>query len=93
MEELVITPTSRFDYAWHQEFMQAVEQAMAMPQGEVRIDMQSVEYLDSSAIGMLVLLYKRTLRQGLVLSIINAQGFALDLLKSASIEQIYELNP
>lgn len=91
MQPYVIRPPSRFDYAWHQPFMACVQELREQQPEQVCIDMSDVDYLDSSAIGMLVLLYKRTLGQSLRLQIVNAQGLTLELLQAASIEQIYEL--
>lgn len=51
-----ITLKGRFDFNAHREFREAVDQALAATAREVAIDMSGVEYLDSSALGMLLML-------------------------------------
>ena len=53
----VIRLLGRFDFNSHREFREAVEQALGTEDStEVAVDLGSVEYLDSSALGMLLML-------------------------------------
>ncbi len=52
---LTITVRGRFDFSAHKEFRDAYMADEAAP-GEYVIDMQEAEYIDSSALGMLLLL-------------------------------------
>ena len=54
-QTLVITVDGRFDFSSHQEFREAYEHYEGRVQQYV-IDMQATSYLDSSALGMLLLL-------------------------------------
>lgn len=56
----VLHLNGRFDFAAHKEFRDACEQALVAPnlQG-IELDMSGVDYLDSSALGMLLLLKDR----------------------------------
>jgi len=54
-KELIINIAGRFDFSAHQEFRDAYEEVEEKPQSYT-IDMTSTTYLDSSALGMLLLL-------------------------------------
>lgn len=46
----------RFDFSVHRDFREAVKTAVATPGvGEIEIDLSAVSYMDSSALGMLLL--------------------------------------
>ncbi len=53
--ELVINVAGRFDFSSHQDFRKAYEAIEERPQSYA-IDMADTTYLDSSALGMLLLL-------------------------------------
>lgn len=53
--ELVIGVDGRFDFSAHQEFRRAYEDTVPAPQ-RYRVDLSGATYLDSSALGMLLLL-------------------------------------
>ena len=53
--ELIISVTGRFDFGSHQEFREAYERQPTKP-GLITVDLASATYLDSSALGMLLLL-------------------------------------
>ncbi len=53
--ELVIRVAGRFDFSAHQEFRDAYESLDEQPD-RYRVDMRDASYLDSSALGMLLLL-------------------------------------
>jgi anti-anti-sigma factor len=53
--ELVINVAGRFDFSAHQDFRSAYEDAKCEPKSYA-IDMSDATYLDSSALGMLLLL-------------------------------------
>ena len=53
--ELTITIQGRFDFSAHQEFRAAYEKLASKPEAYV-IDLGEATYLDSSALGMLLLL-------------------------------------
>jgi len=53
--ELVINVAGRFDFSAHQDFRSAYEDLEVKPQSYA-VDMSQTTYLDSSALGMLLLL-------------------------------------
>ena len=54
-QELTISIKGRFDFAAHQDFRNAYEGAAGAPRRFV-VDLKGTSYLDSSALGMLLLL-------------------------------------
>ncbi len=54
-DELIINVEGRFDFSAHQEFRSAYED-LARPPQHYAVDMTETTYLDSSALGMLLLL-------------------------------------
>lgn len=54
-KELTIRIKGRFDFSTHQDFRNAYEQTPEMPESYV-VDLREATYLDSSALGMLLLL-------------------------------------
>jgi anti-anti-sigma factor len=52
----VIQLQGRFDFNAHREFREAVDGALATSSKELQVDLGGVDYLDSSALGMLLML-------------------------------------
>lgn len=60
MHSATITLSGRFDYSYHRQFSQ--EQTVLLNTDvlqEIILDFSRVEYLDSSALGMMVMLQKK----------------------------------
>ncbi len=90
-EQKVIRLPSRFDYACHRTFGDAYEIFL----GEVSVkvivlDFSLVEYLDSSALGMMVVMQKKLTAKNKQVKIKGAQGTANDILKMANMNKLFE---
>ena len=82
----------RFDYTSHRSFRQACETAFsAAGVSEMLIDMQEVEYLDSSALGMLLLLRDKCKAASRPLSLVNCGDTVRDVLKVANFDKLFIL--
>lgn len=89
----VALPT-RFDYSVHQEFyQQCYELSQDTGIDEIILDFGLVENMDSSAIGMLVIMHKKMSLLGKKLKINRARGTVKDVLMLANIEKIIEITP
>lgn len=55
------------------------------------IDMKSIDYLDSSGLGMLVFLKKEVLRTGGQLTIVNLQDSVLNVFKLTKLDDFFDL--
>lgn len=91
MSEVVIRLPFRFNFDCNKAFRFECERALqATKAGQsIELDFQDVEYLDSSALGMLVLLSKQATEQSVPVLIKNARGTALDILKLANMQRLF----
>jgi anti-anti-sigma factor len=82
----------RFDYTSHRSFKQACETAFsAGGTGEMVLDMQGVDYLDSSALGMLLLLRDKCKAASRAVSLVNCGGAVRDVLRVANFDKLFVL--
>ena len=91
MDNYSIRLPNRFDFSYHKTFNQEVESLVAKTGiKEIQLDFSQVNYLDSSALGMLVLLSKKNekgVRAKLIIK--GAHGGALEILEIAKMTKIY----
>lgn len=85
--------TGRFDFNAHRDFRAAYEPLMS--DGEVRavsIDMAGVEYLDSSALGMLLMLRDKAGAANKTLSLVNVRGPVKQVLEIANFGKLFQIS-
>lgn len=88
--ELCISIDGRFDFSSHQEFCKAYEDAAAKPDQYV-VDMHSATYLDSSALGMLLLLRDFAGGDHAHIRITNCNDDVRKILTISNFEQLFEI--
>lgn len=87
----VVKLPSRFDYAYHKQFNQTCSELMSSEQvNEIILDFGIVEYLDSSALGMLVMLQKKASNAFKKIKIKSARGATEEILRMANIQKMIE---
>jgi len=87
----IIKLPSRFDYSYHQDFLAAYLPALNDPDKvKLILDFSRVEYLDSSALGMMVMLQKKFNQVGKVVQIKSASGATEEILTMANMQRIFE---
>ena len=89
--KLVIKIDGRFDFSIHQEFRSAYEGASAKPK-EYEVDMRSTSYLDSSALGMLLLLRDYAGGNIAKISITNTSPDVRKILTISNFEQLFDVS-
>lgn len=83
----------RFDFTCHCGFKQAYEQALAAGGvSEVVVDLREVDYLDSSALGMLLLLRDKGKALNKQVSLANCAGTVRDVLRVANFDKLFTLH-
>ena len=83
----------RFDFSCHREFRSAFDAALADPAASgIDIDFGGVDYLDSSALGMLLLVRERAQAAHRPLRLMNAKGVVADVLKVANFGKIFTMS-
>lgn len=90
-EIAIIRLPSRFDYSFHRQFgelyVPLLEDASCK---EVILDFSQVEYLDSSALGMMVLLQKKSSGNNIKVKVKGARGATSEILKMANMQKIFD---
>ena len=88
----IIALAGRFDFSAARDFRTGYEAALEEPQlREIRIDLARVEYLDSSALGMLLLLKDRADPRNITMSLTNCRGIVKEILDVASFGAMFEM--
>jgi HptB-dependent secretion and biofilm anti anti-sigma factor len=91
-EAAVIRLTGRFDFSRHREFRNCYETALKEPTlRRIDVDLQGVEYLDSSALGMLLLLKERADARALPVTLLNCTGVVREILDVANFGTMFAL--
>jgi HptB-dependent secretion and biofilm anti anti-sigma factor len=87
----LISLPSRFDYAYHKPFYDVCTEHLNKDGiKEIILDFTHVEYMDSSALGMLVMIHKKTINVMKKIKIKNARGATEEILKMANIQKLIE---
>lgn len=92
-EVAIINLPSRFDYSYDRQFSR--EYALFLENENVQdvvLDFSKVEYLDSSALGMMVLLHKKMVQHSKHGKIKSASGAILNILRMAYMQNIFEFD-
>ncbi len=84
----------RFDFNSHRDFRNAYEAMLNNPQArEIVIDFAKVDYLDSSALGMLLLLREKVDAAGKKISLKGLQGTVKQVLEIANFQRLFNIKP
>lgn len=86
--ELVIRVKGRFDFSTHQDFRNAYEQLAQAPSSYV-VDLHDATYLDSSALGMLLLLRDHAGGDSGRVRIVNCNADVRKILTISNFEQLF----
>ena len=91
---LVLKLSGRFDFHSHREFRMAYEKALEVPNvREIELNFGSVDYLDSSALGMLLLLREKGESSGKQVSLGGLQGTVKQVLDIANFGKLFPIRP
>jgi anti-anti-sigma factor len=87
---LTISPQGRFDFKLHREFRDAYTKVFSSPCRYV-INLSGTDYLDSSALGMLLLLRVYAGGDQSDIHIVNCKPDVLTILRIANFHQLFKL--
>ncbi|QNM98281.1 STAS domain-containing protein [Chitinimonas koreensis] len=84
--------SGQFDFSAHRDFRQACDDVLGK-EGvrEVLVDFQQVDYLDSSALGMLLLLKEKASAAGKSLALVNCRDTVRQVLEIACFGKIFTI--
>lgn len=80
----------RFDFSAHQEFRASYEQ-LKQPPSRYQVDMRETNYLDSSALGMLLLLRDYAGGDDSRIEILNATPEVKKILTISNFDQLFDI--
>ena len=87
-----ISMSGRFDFQVHRDFKDAytplLENAAVR---EIEVEMSKVDYLDSSALGMLMLLNERAKAANKPVALLNTSGVVSQVLEVANFSKIFNI--
>ena len=89
-QTLTITIRGRFDFNTHQAFRSAYQELNGTPQRYV-VDLDQVTYLDSSALGMLLLLRDHAGGDSADIRLINCNADVRKVLSVSNFEQLFTI--
>ena len=89
--ELIISIDGRFDFSSHQEFRKAYEDIENKPEQYV-VDMNTTTYLDSSALGMLLLLRDYAGGDHANIKIVQCNDDVKKILTISNFEQLFDIH-
>jgi anti-anti-sigma factor len=89
----VLNLNGRFDFHSHSEFRTAYENALNMPAvRDLSVSFNNVDYLDSSALGMLLLLREKADALGKTVSLDGLHGMVKQVLEIANFSKLFAVN-
>ncbi len=88
--QVTIYIQGRFDFSSHQDFRNAYEKLPTAPR-RFRVDLQGTSYLDSSALGMLLLLRDHAGGEQADIEIVNCSQDVKKILLISNFEQLFSI--
>ncbi len=90
---LQVRLTGRYDFSTREQFMSQVEGAIATtPTAEIRIELGGVDYIDSSALGMLLVTRDKARKRDKTVTLANARGMVKQTITAAQFDQLFNLS-
>ncbi|MNO61881.1 STAS domain protein [compost metagenome] len=90
-QELSIVIEGRFDFGAHQDFRNAYERVEITPKRYV-VDLKGATYLDSSALGMLLLLRDHAGGDQAQISLIHCNADVRKILSISNFQQLFDIS-
>jgi anti-anti-sigma factor len=91
-DSYTIAIPERFDFSQHKTFTEQSNRLIQDEQAKtIILDFSRTSYLDSSALGMLVLMKKKATAKSIHIMIRGAKGNAKDILLIANFNQLFEI--
>jgi len=93
MSEKALQIPERFDFGYHKEFTDQYQKLLADKSiTDIALDFSRVSYLDSSALGMMVLFQKKAKAQNVSVRIRGAKDSAKEILQIANFDRLFDIS-
>jgi len=84
--------SGRFDFSSHKKFRQISEEALKSSGTEpIEVDLGKVEYMDSSALGMLLLFKEHAEAASRSIALVNCGGTVKNILKIVNFDKMFKV--
>ena len=90
-QKLTISIKGRFDFGKHQEFRESYERLNKTPESIV-VDLKEATYLDSSALGMLLLLRDHAGGEKSDIRVINGSSDVRKILAISNFDKLFDIS-
>jgi anti-anti-sigma factor len=93
MSEKSLQIPERFDFGYHKEFTEQYQNLLEDKTiTNIALDFSKVGYLDSSALGMMVLFQKKAKNQNVSVRIRGARESAREILQIANFDRLFDIS-
>jgi anti-anti-sigma factor len=93
MNERSLQIPERFDFGYHKEFTDQYQSILATDSvSDIALDFSRVNYLDSSALGMMVLFQKKAKGLNINVRIRGAKDSAREILQIANFDRLFDIS-
>lgn len=90
--KVTLAMVGQFDFGSHRDFRRAGEACLkAQDATEIELNLSGVDYLDSSALGMMLLLQEKATGQGKKVFLMNVRGEVLKTLQTANFDKFFSV--
>ena len=80
-----------FDFESYDDIKVKINKALKNGKTEIVIDLNDVEHMDSSAIGMLIIAYKNSENSGAKVRVINANEYIHEMLYLTQLDKLFPI--
>ncbi|MBU6957419.1 STAS domain-containing protein [Pseudomonas sp. CVAP len=91
-QKLTISVKGRFDFAKHQEFRDSYERPDGQMPNSVVVDLKEATYLDSSALGMLLLLRDHAGGDNSDIRVVNSSSDVKKILAISNFDKLFDIS-
>ncbi|MFA7270022.1 MAG: STAS domain-containing protein [Sterolibacterium sp.] len=91
-QHVTIRLQGRFDFNTHRDFRAAVDSALQESSNQIQMDLGGVDYLDSSALGMLLMLRDKAIAVNKTVSLMNCHGSVRQVLDIANFGKLFAIS-
>ena len=89
-QQVIMRLDGRFDFEARRDFDNGVQQALADKAQQIVVNLSAVEYMDSSALGMLLVLRDKANAQGKRVVLGETRGMVKKILEVANFQKLFE---
>jgi HptB-dependent secretion and biofilm anti anti-sigma factor len=88
--EALMRLSGRFDFTARNQFLAKADETIAgATTAEIKVDLGQVDYIDSSALGMLLMLRDKAKKHDKTVALLNARGQVREVITTAQFDRLF----